>query len=86
MGMGGLILIEVCDANPACVSDLFNLEQDYPGVSVLETSCLSECELCAERPYVFVNGEIVTAVDVPSLLAAVKERIDEMMRLYDSEI
>ncbi|WP_067933674.1 DUF1450 domain-containing protein [Alicyclobacillus kakegawensis] len=84
--MGGFVLIEVCDANPACVPDLFALETEYPAVSVLETSCLSECELCALQAYVFVNGDIVTADDVPSLLARVRASAEEAIRLYDTEI
>ncbi|MCL6625029.1 DUF1450 domain-containing protein [Alicyclobacillus shizuokensis] len=84
--MGGFVLIEVCDANPACVSDLFELETEYPAVSVLETPCLSECELCALQPYVFVNGDIVAGDDVPSLLTQVRASTEEAIRLYNTEI
>ncbi|MCL6631281.1 MAG: YuzB family protein [Alicyclobacillus herbarius] len=86
VSIGGFILIEVCDANPACVPELFQLEEAFPGVSVLETSCLSECDLCAERPYVFFNAEIVSAMDVPTLLEEVKTRIQEHLELYNTEI
>ncbi|GGI95443.1 hypothetical protein GCM10010885_01310 [Alicyclobacillus cellulosilyticus] len=73
--MNGIVLIEVCDANPACTSALFALEHTLPGVTVLETSCMSQCDLCATRPYVFVNGELVTADTVEALIQRVRQRV-----------
>lgn len=69
----GLVLVEVCDANPACVPELFQFEQQLPGVSVLETSCLSECDLCEQSPYVLVDGQVQEATDMPSLLTLLKQ-------------
>lgn len=71
----GLLLIEVCDANPACVPTLFELEAQFPGTSVLETSCLSQCELCEGSPYVLLDGDIVTASSVEELLMTLRARI-----------
>lgn len=76
----GLLLIEVCDTNPACVPALFELEMEFPGACVLETSCLSQCDLCAAAPYVLLDGEIVTAPVVEDLLAAVRARISRLLQ------
>lgn len=72
---GGFIVIEVCDANPASSAELFQLEEEFPGVSVLETGCMSHCELCARNPYVYVDGELVSADTVSDLLILVRSRI-----------
>jgi uncharacterized protein YuzB (UPF0349 family) len=78
MSMGwGLTVIEVCDANPACTESLFALEQEYPFVSVLETACMSQCDLCARRAYVFMDNEIVEAPDVPALLEMLRQRLQQ---------
>ena len=79
-----LVLIEVCDANRACVPELFNLEAENVSVSVIENSCMSECELCAANPYVFLNGEIVSADSLESLLQTVRERVNELIKAYNS--
>lgn len=71
----GWALVEVCDANAACTPELFSLEEELPGLSVLETSCLSECELCACRPYVIFDGTIITEARVPDLLQALRQRL-----------
>lgn len=82
----GLIVIEVCDANPACTDDLFQLEEEFPGLSVLETSCMSECELCATYSYVFLNGGLLFADSVPELLAIIRQKIKETLDFYETEI
>lgn len=72
---GGFILIEVCDANLASGPELTRLEDEFKGVSVIENSCMSECELCASRSYVFFNSELITADTTGSLLSLLRERI-----------
>jgi uncharacterized protein YuzB (UPF0349 family) len=74
----GWTVIEVCDANPACAEALFELESDYPFVSVLETACMSQCDLCARRAYVFLNNEIVDSETVPQLLDMLRHRLAEI--------
>lgn len=81
----GLILIEVCDANAACTEQIYQLEQDYPGVAVLETSCMSECELCATEPYVFLNGEIVREPNPTTLLDTIRAEITKLLQSYEQE-
>jgi uncharacterized protein YuzB (UPF0349 family) len=81
----GLIVIEVCDANPACTAELFALEDEYSGVSVLENACMSQCELCAAHPYVFLNGEILYAESVRELLKRVREQIEQTLAYYETD-
>ncbi|WDL97109.1 DUF1450 domain-containing protein [Alicyclobacillus sp. ALC3] len=71
----GWALIEVCDANAACTTELFNLEEEIPGLSVLENSCLSECDLCARQPYVMLDGAVVSEPHLTDLLNVVRERL-----------
>jgi uncharacterized protein YuzB (UPF0349 family) len=66
--MRGLVLIEVCGTNRACVPALFDLEAQFAGVSILENDCMSQCTLCDERAYVLMEGTEVSADDVPSLI------------------
>lgn len=75
----GWALIEVCDANAACTSDLFNLEEEIPGLSVLETGCLSECELCACQPYVMLDGAVLTEPHLSDLLNTLRERLSAQL-------
>jgi uncharacterized protein YuzB (UPF0349 family) len=81
----GFIVVEVCDANACCTAQLFELEQEFSGVSVLEAACMSHCELCATSPYVFVNGDIITADDVPLLLSAVRTKIEQLLCIYEND-
>ncbi|MCL6547866.1 MAG: YuzB family protein [Alicyclobacillus sp.] len=85
--MGGdsmsLVLVEVCDANPADVPELYELEQTHRGVSVVEMSCMSQCELCARQPYVLVNGEVVQASDTGSLIRLVRERVEALLAEWE---
>jgi len=82
----GLIVVEVCDANAACTEDLFQLEAELEGVSVLETECMSFCDLCATRPYVFVNGDILDSTDVPSLIDLIRTGVEQWTDFYSTDI
>jgi uncharacterized protein YuzB (UPF0349 family) len=73
----GFIVIEVCDANPAADPRLFQLEEKYPQVTVLENSCMSECELCRQHPYVFLNGELLFEETVDGLLTRIEQFIQQ---------
>lgn len=81
--MRGWTVIEVCDANPACTQELFNLEAEFPFASVLETACMSQCDLCAQRPYVFLNEEIIAAEQVPELIKILRQRLQAMSESDD---
>lgn len=68
----GFSIVEVCDANPAACTALFDLEEEFPGLSVMENSCMNECELCALRPYAFVDGIRIDAPTVEMLLEQIR--------------
>jgi uncharacterized protein YuzB (UPF0349 family) len=72
----GIVIVEVCDVNPASGLDLEQLETEYPGVSVMRAPCLSNCTQCATVPFAYVNGEIFTAEDKESLLSQLKRAIE----------
>lgn len=80
------VLIEVCDANPADCPELFALEQEFPGLTVLENACMSQCDLCARFPYVLLDGELVTAPDTAALLHKVRAELSRRMEDHRSEI
>lgn len=82
----GLVLVEVCDANAAWVPQLQELEEEFSGIAVLETACMSQCELCAQKPYVFLNGDIVEAETVDGLLERLRTEIRSLLSTYDTEI
>lgn len=59
--MIGFVIVEVCESNLMSAYDLEQLEIIYPGVSVLRSECLSQCELCRQNPFALVNGALVFA-------------------------
>ncbi|BCJ85764.1 DUF1450 domain-containing protein [Effusibacillus dendaii] len=78
----GIVILEVCESNPAASLDLEKWESEYPGTSVIRSSCLSECEFCAAHAYVMINGEIVSSHDLDSLSAAIREKIEQELNAW----
>lgn len=74
-----LVFVEVCDANLACREELFELENENPSVSVMETECMSQCELCALHPYVFINGDLLYTDSPDSLIQQAKDKVHEIL-------
>ncbi|RIV17336.1 DUF1450 domain-containing protein [Alicyclobacillaceae bacterium I2511] len=70
-----LLLIEVCDANQACIPELFELEQQFSNLSILETPCMSECEMCQQSAYVLLEGSLINAANVVHLLEDIRCQI-----------
>ncbi|MDI3257970.1 MAG: DUF1450 domain-containing protein [Kyrpidia sp.] len=81
-----LIVVEVCDLNPAAEMDWEELERACPGVSVLLHPCLSQCELCADHAYAFVDGEIVMAGTPEELMEAVRAKVDSAMKKWADSV
>lgn len=75
--MQGLVLIEVCSSNLASVPQLFELEQNYSEVTILENDCQSYCAVCATGPYVLYEGDLLSSDDVPSLIEQLQQRIEQ---------
>lgn len=78
----GIVIVEVCDVNPASGLDLEKLEEEYPGVSVIRTPCLSNCAQCATIPYAYVNGEILAREDKEALWAEIKREIEQELQAF----
>ncbi|PWK14391.1 DUF1450 domain-containing protein [Tumebacillus permanentifrigoris] len=81
----GIVIVEVCDINPASALDLEQLEEDFPGVSAIRTPCLSNCTMCASTPYVYVNGELLANADREVLLTQIRELIQQELSAWESE-
>jgi uncharacterized protein YuzB (UPF0349 family) len=81
----GIVVVEVCDVNPASGLQLERLEEEHPGVSVIRSPCLSNCTMCATVPYAYVNGEMLTATTREELWAALKRAIEEELREWNVE-
>lgn len=76
----GIVIVEVCESNPAASLDIEDLENQYEGVTVIRNYCLSHCELCAEKPYLLVNGEIVSSDDLTTLMQKVRQMIEDELQ------
>lgn len=57
----GLVIVEVCSRGSINSEGLEQFEEDHPEVAVLREECLNNCELCAVRPFAYVNGKTVAA-------------------------
>jgi uncharacterized protein YuzB (UPF0349 family) len=75
LGDMGIVVVEVCDINPICLLDLESLEEEFPGVTVLRTSCLSNCNMCAVSPYAYVNGELLTGETPEDVMSQIRVKI-----------
>lgn len=73
------ILVEMCAANIEKGSrPVFEkLEQD-PRVDVIDYGCLSECGLCSNTWYAFVEGEKVAAQSPERLYDKIISKIDSI--------
>lgn len=78
----GIVIVEVCDVNPASALDLEALEEQYPGVSVMRTQCLSNCAQCALVPYAYVNGELLTADEKTRLWNDLQQAIERELAAW----
>lgn len=74
-------MVEICLSRltPDVMEVKEELEQD-PEIEVMESPCLGNCELCAQTPYVMVNGEIVTGENKQDLLANIRSEIEKQKK------
>jgi uncharacterized protein YuzB (UPF0349 family) len=71
------VKIEFCQNNLDQFLDqesfsLFHTFFQENNVSMKEYKCLSECQLCIEKPYAKVNGEVISADHSSGLLTKLK--------------
>lgn len=79
----GIVVVEICDGSLINVIDIEAiLEQEYPEVAVIESSCLSFCGMCAKLPYAIVNGKRIFAKTAEECLIKIKEQIEVELAIY----
>lgn len=72
----GIVVVEICDGSLITEIDVESiLEEEFPEVAVIESSCLSFCGMCASLPYAIVNGKRIFAKTVDECLEKIREHI-----------
>lgn len=76
-------LVEFCESNLAEGSQLVLDElEKMTDVEVFSYSCLSECTLCAQKPFCLFEGERLAAPTPEQLLLLVQEKLAEWREDY----
>ncbi|MGX7197007.1 DUF1450 domain-containing protein [Enterococcus olivae] len=76
-------LVEFCETNLAEGSQMVLDALEATGeADVLTYSCLSECTLCAQRPFCFFEGERLAAPTPAQLLQLVQQKLAEWQADY----
>ena len=85
MGTIGIIIVEICESNLLSTVETEGLlEDEYPEVSVITSSCLSFCGLCRLRPFAMVNGKRIKGKDVDDALINIRAAIEEELAFYNA--
>ena len=85
MGTIGIIIVEICESNLLSTIETEGLlEDEYPEVSVITSSCLSFCGLCRLRPFAMVNGKRIKGKDVDDALTNIRAAIEEELAFYNA--
>lgn len=79
----GLVIVEVCSRNAVNSPVLEQFEADHPEVAVLYEECLNNCDLCALRPFVYVNGKTATAPTAEGCIERIEKFVNREMKLYE---
>lgn len=78
-------LIEICTNNEVAIMEIYDLEKSFNGVSILETDCMGECELCLNKPYAFSNGTLRVGSSVPDLISLLKDDVVNFCNQFSTE-
>ncbi|RTR36303.1 DUF1450 domain-containing protein [Robertmurraya yapensis] len=79
----GIVIVDICDASLIKALDIEAiLEEEYPEVAVIESSCLSFCGMCAKRPYAIVNGKKIFAKTAEECLELIKKQIEIELSIF----
>ncbi|KIL49510.1 DUF1450 domain-containing protein [Jeotgalibacillus soli] len=79
----GIIVVGICDGSLITAIPLEEiLEREYPGVAVIENSCLSFYGMCGKRPNVMVNGKQIFAKTAEQCLELIKPHIEAELAVY----
>lgn len=79
----GIVIVEICESSLINELDIESIIEDlYPEVSVLHSSCLSFCGMCAKRPYAIVNGKRIFAKTAEECLEKIKKHVEQELDYY----
>ncbi|GAE26775.1 hypothetical protein JCM9140_2871 [Halalkalibacter wakoensis JCM 9140] len=79
----GIVVVEICDGNIITDIDIEKIiEEEFPEVAVIESSCLSFCGMCAKRPYAIVNGKRIFAKTVDECLIKIRKQIQSELAIF----
>jgi len=79
----GLVIVEVCSRNAVNSSALEQFEADHPEVTVMFEECLNNCDLCALRPFAYVNGKTATAPTPAGCIERIERFVNRELQLYE---
>ena len=79
----GLVIVEVCSRNSVNSEALEKFEEENPEVAVLREECLNNCELCAVRPFAYVNGKTAAALIPEEWMERIKKFAEKEMNMYE---
>ncbi len=83
MGLG-IVVVEICEYNALDLEQLEELEVKYPEVAVMQTNCLTMCNMCRVRPYALINGTRVHAKTTEECMEQIEQVVqDELQAFYN---
>lgn len=79
----GLVIVEVCSRNAVNSPSLDQFETENPDIAVMYEECLNNCELCALRPFAYVNSDTATAATPHDCVERIKKFAGRAMQAYE---
>lgn len=79
----GLVIVEVCSRNTVNSPALEQFETEHEEVTVMYEECLNNCELCALRPFAYVNGKTAAAPTPVECVERIKKFVKREMSIYE---
>lgn len=79
----GIVVVDICSANIINKIDVEGiLENEFPEVAVISTSCLSFCGLCAKTAFAQVNGKLIHGKTIDQCLDNIRKAIKKELAIY----
>jgi len=79
----GLVIVEVCSRNGVNTAALERFSEEHPDIAVLHEECLNNCELCALRPFAYVNGDTATGRTPEDCITRIEKFAARAMSAYE---
>jgi uncharacterized protein YuzB (UPF0349 family) len=67
--------IRCCGNNEWALDLAKRLEGEFPRLGITVDDCLKKCGPCREKPFVLVDGELISAHDAEDLYHQVQKRL-----------